>query len=63
MNCLYSGEEKEAIYSKSDFTEVDGIKAAELEEKFADMDGWNAESNAASLLSALGVKEKFTHNV
>ena len=50
-------EEKEAIYMKEDFTEEDGIRAAELEEKFAEMDGWNAESNAAQLLSGLGIKE------
>ena len=52
-------KEKEAIYSKLDFSEADGIKAADLEEKFADMDGWNAENNAASLLSDLGIKEEF----
>ena len=50
-------EEKDAIYMKEDFTEEDGIRAAELEEKFAEMDGWNAESNAAQLLSGLGIKE------
>ena len=50
-------EEKDAIYLKEDFTEEDGIRAAELEEKFAEMDGWNAESNAAQLLSGLGIKE------
>ncbi len=49
--------EKEALYSKADFTEEDGILASELEEKFAHMDGWNAESNAASLLSGLGISE------
>ncbi|MDA3906819.1 MAG: ATP-binding cassette domain-containing protein [Bacteroidales bacterium] len=49
----------EALYAKEDFTNADGIKAAELEEKFADMDGWNAESDAASLLSDLGIKEEF----
>jgi ATPase subunit of ABC transporter with duplicated ATPase domains len=54
-------QEKDAIYSKSDFTEEDGIKSAELEEQFAEMDGWNAESNAATLLSNLGIKEGF-HN-
>ncbi len=54
-------EEKDALYSKSDFTEDDGHKASELEEKFAEMDGWNAESNAASLLSGLGIKEEM-HN-
>ncbi len=54
-------QEKDRIYSKPDFSEEDGIKSAELEEKFADMDGWNAESNAASLLSNLGIKDEF-HN-
>ena len=48
---------KDAIYAKEDFTEEDGIKAAELEEQFAEMDGWNAESNAAQMLSGLGVTE------
>lgn len=48
---------KDAIYAKSDFSEADGIKASELEEKFAEMDGWNAESDAASLLSGLGIEE------
>ncbi len=50
-------QEKEVIYSKEDFTDEDGIKAAHLEEKFAEMNGWNAESEAADLLSGLGVKE------
>jgi ATPase subunit of ABC transporter with duplicated ATPase domains len=50
-------EEKDLIYMKEDFTEEDGIRAAELEEKFAEMDGWNAEANAAALLSGLGIKE------
>jgi len=49
--------EKDAIYAKPDFSDEDGLKAAELEEKFAEMDGWNAESDAASLLSGLGIKE------
>jgi len=48
---------KDAIYMKEDFTDEDGIRASELEEKFAEMDGWNAESSAASLLSGLGIKE------
>ena len=48
---------KDAIYAKEDFTEVDGIKAGELEGLFAEMDGWNAESDAATLLSNLGIKE------
>ncbi|NQU34376.1 MAG: ATP-binding cassette domain-containing protein, partial [Bacteroidetes bacterium] len=52
-------QKKDAIYAKVDFSDADGLKAAELEEKFADMDGWNAESDAASLLGALGIKEEF----
>lgn len=48
---------KEAIYAKPDFTEEDGIKAAELEAEFAEMEGWNAESEAANLLSGVGIKE------
>ena len=54
-------QEKDKIYSKPDFSEKDGVKSAELEGKFADMDGWNAESNAAMLLSDLGIKVEF-HN-
>lgn len=50
-------QEKEAIYMKEDFSEADGVRASELEEKFAEMDGWNAESDAATVLSGLGVKE------
>jgi ATPase subunit of ABC transporter with duplicated ATPase domains len=50
-------KEKELLYAKSDFSDLDGIKASELEEKFTEMDGWNAESNASSLLSGLGIKE------
>ncbi len=49
-------KEKEALYSKEDFTEEDGIKASELETEFAEMDGWEADSNAASLLNGLGVE-------
>ena len=52
-------QEKDAIYMKEDFTDEDGMKAAELESEFADMDGWEAESNAASLLMGLGVEKKF----
>ena len=52
-------KEREALYAKSDFTEADGIRAADLEEKFAEMDGWNAESDAASLLSGLGITEQY----
>jgi ATPase subunit of ABC transporter with duplicated ATPase domains len=50
--------EKDAVYSKADFTEEDGFRASELEAQFAEMDGWDAESNAASLLSGLGIKEE-----
>ncbi len=50
-------EEKDAIYAKEDFSEEDGVKAGELEAIFAEMDGWNAESDAATLLSNLGVPE------
>ncbi|TAH38351.1 MAG: ATP-binding cassette domain-containing protein [Bacteroidetes bacterium] len=50
---------KDAIYAKADFTDEDGNKAAELEQQFADMNGWNAESDAATLLSDLGVKEEY----
>ena len=49
--------EKDILYSKTDFTEHDGHRASELEEQFAEMDGWNAESEAASLLSGLGIRE------
>jgi ATPase subunit of ABC transporter with duplicated ATPase domains len=51
-------KEKEAIYAKEDFTDEDGIRASELEEKFAEMEGWNADSDAASLLSGLGITEE-----
>ncbi len=50
-------DEKDSIYLKEDFSDADGIRASELEEKFAEMNGWNAESDAASLLSGLGIKE------
>jgi ATPase subunit of ABC transporter with duplicated ATPase domains len=52
-------EERDAIYSKVDFTDEDGLKVSELEEQFAEMDGWNAESDAANLLGGLGIKEEF----
>jgi len=51
-------KEKERIYMKPDFSEEDGMRVSELEEKFNELDGWNAESNAASLLSGLGIKEE-----
>jgi ATPase subunit of ABC transporter with duplicated ATPase domains len=50
-------QEKDAIYAKPDFSDEDGIRASELEAEFAEMDGWNAESDAASLLSGLGIDE------
>jgi ATPase subunit of ABC transporter with duplicated ATPase domains len=49
--------EKDAIYAKPDFSDEDGTRAAELEGEFGELDGWNAEANAASLLSALGITE------
>ncbi len=54
---------KDALYAKADFTDADGEKAAELEIQFAEMDGWNAESDAANLLSGLGVKEENHHTL
>ncbi|MDO4514416.1 MAG: ATP-binding cassette domain-containing protein [Lachnospiraceae bacterium] len=48
-------KEKDAIYAKEDFTDEDGIRASELEAEFAEMDGWDAESNAAMLLNGLGI--------
>ena len=54
-------QEREYLYAKEDFTDKDGIRASELEERFAEMDGWNAESDAAALLSGLGIREAL-HN-
>ena len=50
-------KQREVLYAKEDFTDEDGLKVSELEEKFAELDGWNAESDAAMLLSGLGIKE------
>ena len=50
-------KEKDALYAKEDFSEADGIRASELEEKFAELEGWNAESDDAALLSGLGITE------
>lgn len=50
-------KEREALYAKADFSDADGIRVAELEDKFAEMGGYNAESDAAALLSGLGIKE------
>ena len=55
-------QEKDALYAKPDFSEADGIRASELEERFAELEGWNAESDAAALLSGLGIKED-RHNM
>nr|WP_319997459.1 ATP-binding cassette domain-containing protein [uncultured Draconibacterium sp.] len=56
-------KEKDALYMKPDFSEADGILAGELEEKFGDMGGWNAESDAATLLSNLGIKEEYHYTL
>ena len=49
--------EKDALYAKEDFSDEDGMRAADLEGEFADLEGWNAETDAASLLSNLGIEE------
>jgi ATPase subunit of ABC transporter with duplicated ATPase domains len=56
-------KEKDSLYSKSDFSDKDGLRASELEQKFTEMDGWNAESNAATLLSGLGIREEQHHKL
>ncbi len=56
-------QEKDALYSKADFTDKDGLRTAELETRFAEMNGWNAESDAANLLSNLGIKEEFHYTL
>ena len=56
-------KEKDAIYMKEDFTDEVGIRASELEAEFADMDGWNAESDAATLLNGLGIDPEFHYSV
>src|SRR6202012_4389900 len=61
---LYSVmKEKDAIYAKEDFSEEDGHRAGELENQFAEMDVWNAESNGATLLSNLGIKEELHYKL
>ena len=55
--------EKNALYEKPDFSDADGIRVSELEEKFAEMEGWNAESDAANLLSGLGIKEDLHYSM
>jgi ATPase subunit of ABC transporter with duplicated ATPase domains len=54
---MANNERKRCYLQQSDFTEADGLKASELEERFAELDGWNAESEAAILLSGLGIKD------
>ena len=56
-------KEKDAIYMKEDFTDEDGIKAAELEGEFATMNGWEAESDAANLLNGLGIETEFHYSI
>ncbi|MEJ8755430.1 ATP-binding cassette domain-containing protein [Pontibacter sp. H259] len=56
-------QEKDAIYAKADFTDADGERAAELEGEFADMEGWNAEYEAAELLSGLGISENLHYSL
>ncbi len=56
-------QEKDAIYAKEEFSDADGEKAAELEMQFAELDGWNAESEAEMLLSGLGIKEAMHHTM
>ena len=56
-------QEKDAIYAKPDFNDADGVRASELEGEFADLNGWNAESEAAELLSGLGVKESIHYSL
>ena len=56
-------KEKEAIYAKEDFTDEDGIRASELEGEFAELDGWEAESNAAMLLNGLGIDTDIHYSV
>lgn len=56
-------KEKDALYAKEDFTEEDGIKASELEGEFANMDGWNAEADAATLLNGLGIETELHYKL
>ena len=56
-------KEKDAIYAKEDFNDADGIKASELEGEFAEMDGWEAESNAAQLLNGLGIDTEIHYSI
>ena len=55
-------KEKDALYEKEDFSDEDGIKAAELEAEFAEMDGWEADSNASKLMQGLGLDESIMYS-
>lgn len=57
------GKEKDALYAKEDFSDEDGIRASELEAEFAEMDGWDAESDAAKILNALGITENLHYTL
>ena len=56
-------DEKDALYAKEDFSEADGVRAGELENEFAEMNGWNAETDASTLLISLGIPEEFHHKL
>lgn len=56
-------DEKDALYAKEDFSEEDGVKAGELENEFAEMNGWNAETDASTLLISLGIPEEYHHRL
>ena len=55
-------KEKDALYEKEDFTEEDGVRASELEAEFADMDGWEAESDVSRMIQGLGLSEEILYN-
>lgn len=55
-------KEKDALYEKEDFSDADGVKASELEAEFADMDGWEAESDASRLIQGLGLSNDILYN-
>ena len=56
-------KEKDALYAKEDFSDEDGARAAELETEFAEMDGWNAEADAAMLLNGLGIETELHYTM
>jgi ATPase subunit of ABC transporter with duplicated ATPase domains len=63
MRLYECGKEKDALYMKEDFSDADGIRAAELEESYAEMGGWEAESNASQLLQGLGISTSLHENL